>query len=53
EIPEIIDSQKEITTKETITKKKITGKKITIIIEKTTTITIEEDITTKIFKPRR
>ncbi|CAG8854696.1 7764_t:CDS:1, partial [Gigaspora margarita] len=45
EIPEIIYSQKEITTKETITKEEITGKEITTITKKTIII-IEEDITT-------
>ncbi|CAG8857017.1 29314_t:CDS:1, partial [Gigaspora margarita] len=45
EIPEIIDSQKEIIIKETITKEEITGKEITTIIEKIVTTT-EEDITT-------
>ncbi|CAG8855874.1 23750_t:CDS:1, partial [Gigaspora margarita] len=45
-IPETIDFQKEIIIKETITKKEITGKETTTIIEKTVTITIEEDIIT-------
>ncbi|CAG8856463.1 28938_t:CDS:1, partial [Gigaspora margarita] len=45
EIPEIIDSQKEIITKEIIIKEETTRKEITTIIEKTIT-TIEEDIIT-------